>query len=97
MMSIDDATPEEWDRSSQKFKEMADKYDVVHKPAHYNKNGAIECIDAIKEVLGPEGFKAYLHGNIIKYGWRADQKGGVEDMRKQIWYARRWIEESEGE
>jgi hypothetical protein len=48
-------------------------------------------------VLGPIGFKAYLHGNIMKYAWRADKKGEVADMRKMIWYAKRWIEETESE
>ena len=97
-MSIDDATPAEWDRTAKKtFKEIADGLDLIHKPPNYNKRGAIECIDAIREVLGPIGFKAYLHGNIMKYAWRADRKGEVADMRKMIWYAQRWITETESE
>jgi hypothetical protein len=98
MMSIDEATPAEWDKArKQTLKEIADGLDLIHKPPHYNKHGDIECIDAIREVLGPIGFKAYLHGNIMKYAWRADMKGEVADMRKMIWYAKRWIEETESE
>jgi hypothetical protein len=78
------------------WKEMADKHCVINSPAHYNKNGAIECIDAIKEALGDEGFLSYLHGNILKYAWRFDQKGGDQDLRKLIWYANRYLKESGG-
>ena len=84
-MSIDDATPEEWNHASQ----MAD---AVNAPVHYNKHGKIQCIDAIKEVLGPDRFQGYLHGNIMKYAWRYDVKGKpVEDLRKLRWYTNRLI------
>jgi hypothetical protein len=77
--------------------DLVDKYNNVNAPAHYNKNGEIECIDAIKEVLGQEGFESYLQGQIVKYIWRSDVKGGAEDIRKLIWYARRLLAEIDGE
>jgi hypothetical protein len=58
-------------------------------PAHY-KQSDIECIDAIRAALGPEGFKSYCRGNVIKYLWRSEHKGqAAEDYRKAEWYCDR--------
>ena len=70
--------------------------DMVNSPPHYT-SGAIECIDAIEAALGPEGFKAFLRGNIIKYNWRCEQKGGVEDIKKARWYLEKLIIKSRPE
>jgi hypothetical protein len=78
-MSIDDATPEEWD--------------AVSKPYHYN-NGSIEAIDAIKASTTNQEFQGYLKGNILKYLWRYGYKGKpVEDLKKCAWYLERLIKE----
>lgn len=66
--------------------------DPVNKPAHYNFAG-IECIDAIRAALGPEGFKDYMMGNVMKYSWRYKYKNGLEDLLKAQWYLNRVIEE----
>ncbi len=61
---------------------------MINQPAHYN-NGEIECIDAIKAMLGEEGFVAYCRGNAVKYQWRAGLKfNRTEDMAKSVWYTR---------
>lgn len=52
----------------------------AHDPDHYK--GAIECIDAIKASMSQEAFRGYLKGNIIKYSWRYEKKGLIEDLRK---------------
>ena len=63
------------------------KFDPVNKPAHYNINGGIECIDYIKQVLGLDGFIAHCQGNMIKYQHRHRYKSNpVEDMEKAQWY-----------
>ena len=68
-------------------------YDNVSKPAHYNLNGGIECIDYIEQVLTPEEFKGYCKGNVIKYVHRENYKGKpVEDMLKAQWYLDRAIQ-----
>ncbi len=69
------------------------KFDPVNKPAHYNMGG-IECIDYIKQVLGPEGFVAYCQGNYMKYNHRARYKHAtpIEDMRKAEWYLKKALE-----
>ena len=36
--------------------------DLVNKPSHYNQAG-IECIEAIRAALGPQGFRDYCAGN----------------------------------
>ena len=67
--------------------------DNVNHPPHYNQGG-IECIEAIKAALG-DGFVAYLRGNVMKYLWRCDHKGGLEDLKKAAWYLDRAIKEME--
>lgn len=65
--------------------------DAINKPAHYNQ-GSIECIDAMQIVLTPEEYRGFLKGNAIKYLWREENKGGIEDLRKAKWYLDRLIE-----
>lgn len=62
--------------------------DPVNHPAHYTA-GTIECIDAIQAALTPEQFVGYCRGNAMKYIWRADRKGGAQDLQKAIWYLNR--------
>ena len=62
-------------------------------PPHYKK-GSVECIDAIKAAtVGKSGFEGYLVGNVIKYVFRYEDKGGVEDLRKASWYLNKLIDE----
>jgi hypothetical protein len=67
--------------------------DPVNHPPHYTA-GEIECIDAIRAALGREGFIAYCRGNAIKYLWRCEHKGGVEDLKKAKWYQEKAIKEA---
>jgi hypothetical protein len=66
--------------------------DKINNPAHYE--GSIECIESIKSSMSNEAFKGYLKGNIQKYIWRYDRKGGVEDLQKAEWYLKRLIDET---
>ena len=59
--------------------------DSVNHPSHYT-DGKIECIDAIESSMSKEAFKGYCKGNIIKYLWRYEHKGGVESLKKAKWY-----------
>lgn len=97
-MSIDHATPEEWDALNRAAlmtpsyvnaaAPKAEKEDVVNKPTHYNKGG-LECIDYIKQQLSPEAYKGYLEGNMLKYMHRHKYKNGLEDLKKAQWYLQR--------
>ena len=91
-MSIDDATPAEWDGISVVTKKSK-QVDPVEQPDHYNK-GAIEAIEAIKASMPEHEFRGYLKGNALKYLWRYDYKGKpIEDLRKCRWYIDRLIKE----
>lgn len=84
------------DTQTQTPKEDANKvYEEVNHPSHY-QSGGMECIDAIRAALGPEGFLAYCRGNAIKYSWRAGKKGpnSGADMGKAAVYAK-WAAEVE--
>ncbi len=53
----------------------------VNHPNHYT-GGAVECIDAIRASMNKDQFAAYCKGNVLKYLWRWDKKGGLEDLEK---------------
>jgi hypothetical protein len=61
------------------------KPDNVNNPKHYTEHPSkIECI-TITEHMN------FCLGNAMKYIWRADLKGGTEDLEKAIWYLEREI------
>ena len=97
-MSIDDATPEDWnnltrhplDRRPAKIEHKLS--DAVNNPAHYNK-GDIECIDAIKAMLSVDEYIGYLRCNSLKYRWRFRYKNKpIEDLRKATWYDKKLLD-----
>lgn len=65
-------------------------YDPIN-PTHYT-SGGIETYDYIVA----KGLD-YTEGNIIKYVSRWRLKGGVEDLRKALWYLERLIEREGGD
>ena len=101
-MSIDDATPDEWNEvnmNSEKKEEgtwttnliaevVNETCREINNPSHYN-SGDVECIDGIEASLSKEEFEGYLHGKIIKYVWRFKYKGGVKDLQKAEWYLKK--------
>jgi len=60
---------------------------------HY-KQGDIECIDALRSALGPDGFASFCQGNILKYSWRYKFKGGKDDLIKAQQYLT-WLMEAQ--
>ena len=79
-------------KSMKSLPETSSDEDAVNRPAHYNQSG-IECIDAIRAALGPEGFRNYCTGNALKYVWRHPYKNGKEDVEKAIVYLT-WLAEA---
>lgn len=66
------------------------EFDIVQHPRHYNREGAIECIDEIELILGPEATMHFCLGNVLKYRYRAGNKNdGHEDIEKSDWYMRK--------
>ena len=65
-------------------------FDPVEKPRHYNSSpSGIECIQVTEHMN-------FNLGNATKYVWRSSMKGGIEDLKKAIWYINREIQRQEG-
>ena len=62
--------------------------DNVDHPVHYRGAKGIECIDVIEDM-------PFWKANVIKYVWREDSKGGLEDLKKAAWYLAREIQRRE--
>lgn len=63
----------------------ATNHDPVNAPGHYRSHpSGVECIQ-VTEHMG------FCLGNAVKYIWRADLKGGLEDLKKARWYIEREI------
>ena len=87
---------DEWNPVEKGYLEYpsVDEEDMINNPNHYN-NGAIECIDAIEQSMTLEGFRGYLKGNVQKYVWRYESKGGLQDLMKAHWYLNKLISVTE--
>ena len=69
------------------------QYDSVERPRHYNREGAMECIDEIELIFGPEVTMHFCLGNVLKYRYRAGLKNdGYEDLEKSDWDMRKYKE-----
>lgn len=65
--------------------------DPVNHPKHYTEHpSGVECIQITEHMN-------FCLGNATKYIWRADLKGGVEDLEKARWYINREIERRQHE
>jgi hypothetical protein len=61
-------------------------------PSHYRQSSKIECIDALEAAtVNKKGLDAICTANIIKYLWRSESKGGLEDLKKAQWYLSKMI------
>lgn len=65
---------------------------LVSHPSHYQSASGIESIDVIEAFTEDlEGVEAIYTGNILKYAMRWKKKGGVQDLKKIMWYTQRLI------
>jgi len=83
------------------FAEIRDKRelnkDMVNHPPHYTSSKAhcgnckesIECIEIARHM-------SFNIGNAVKYLWRHELKGGIEDLKKAKWYINDAIKQLEG-
>lgn len=60
--------------------------DVINKPNHYCRDGAMECIDEMVLLFGKEAVKYFCLCNIWKYRYRSASKNGEEDIKKSDRY-----------
>ena len=66
--------------------------DMVNHPPHYNREGAMQCIDEMIMVFGKEAVKNFCLCNAWKYRYRAADKNGEEDIKKSDWYLAKYKE-----
>ena len=72
--------------------------DMVNHPPHYTSSKAhcanckesIECIEIARHM-------SFNIGNAVKYLWRHELKGGIEDLKKAKWYINDAIKQLENE
>lgn len=69
-----------------------DGYDLISKPKHYNREGAMECFDEFVLIHGVEAGKIACLFNIHKYRYRAADKNGEQDLLKSDWYMAKYKE-----
>ena len=70
--------------------------DNVNHPEHYN-NDRIEAIEGIRAALSDDELRGFIKGNALKYLWREQHKGGIEDIKKAKWYLSYYLEVAQNE
>ena len=70
------------------------KDEEINHPDRY-AGGNFECIEVMADVFGKEAVKHFCLLNAFKYIWRQEKKGGVEDVKKAVWYLNKYIELSD--
>jgi len=66
--------------------------DMVNHPPHYEREGAMECIDEMLLVFGKHTVMSFCLCNAWKYRYRAADKNGIEDIKKSDWYMAKYKE-----
>lgn len=72
--------------------EVEEPRDMVQHPNHYNREGAMECIEEMITLFGKEVVKHFCLCNIHKYRYRASAKNGDEDIKKSDFYVKLYKE-----
>lgn len=73
-------------------KNSNNEIDMVNHPAHYNRDGAMECIDEMITVFGKDIVACFCLCNVWKYRYRASDKGHEEDLSKSDYYMAKYKE-----
>lgn len=69
---------------------------MVSHPGHYQSASGLEVIDVIEAFTEDlKGIEATDTGNVIKYICRWNNKNGVQDLKKAMWYLQHLIEHVE--
>ena len=67
------------------------EYDIINKARHYNRDGAIECIDEMEIIYGKEALMWFCLLSQHKYRYRAGLKDdGFQDLEKSDYYMRKY-------
>ena len=87
---INSATPEDWNSIRKKHPAILMEENVFE-PAHYVKEGGVECIDVMVQLYGSARVREWAEITAFKYQWRQGNKEGnssEQDKMKSIWYTR---------
>ena len=89
-------SPDLKDKIERRYKILfgSDESEKVNHPAHYQ--GKHECIDEMIALFGVDAVKGFCRCNVHKYRYRANAKGGQEDLDKANWYMDKLIELERG-
>lgn len=63
----------------------------VNHPDHYNQ-GQYECIAVMESIYGIEATMNFCLLCAFKYTWRTNDKDGIQDIDKAIWYLKKYKE-----
>ena len=63
----------------------------VNHPNHYNQ-GQFECIAVMESIYGIEATMNFCLLCAFKYTWRTNDKDGIQDIDKAIWYLKKYKE-----
>ena len=63
----------------------------VNHPDHYNQ-GQYECIAVMESIYGIEATMNFCLLCAFKYTWRTNDKDGIQDINKAIWYLKKYKE-----
>lgn len=63
----------------------------VNHPSHYNQ-GQYECIAVMESIYGIEATMNFCLLCAFKYVWRTNNKDGIQDIDKAIWYLKKYKE-----
>lgn len=66
--------------------------DALDHPGHYNREGAMECIEEMLLLFGREETMIFCKLNAWKYRYRAADKGGIDDLKKSDRYLAKYKE-----
>ena len=68
-----------------------DKKEEINHPDRY-AGGKFECIDVMQDVFGKDAVMHFCLLNAFKYIWRVEKKGGIEDIKKAVFYLNYYME-----
>ena len=72
--------------------EISEIFETVNHPKHYNRDGAMECIDEMILLYGIDAVIDFCLCNAHKYRYRASCKNGEDDLKKSDWYINKYKE-----
>jgi hypothetical protein len=83
-------------QSEKAVKTVLASRDMVNHPYHYTSSDAVcdKCGDCI-ECIEVTRHMSFNIGNAVKYLWRFQDKGGLEDLKKARWYLEDHMKEME--